>query len=110
MRVAKHFDEGKTELQYVLAMDGLDEVAKVGTYGANKYGQYNYRDGSTFMRFIGSIIRHTAAFARGQDLDRESGFSHLAHVIYNCLILLQWIHDKKGIDDRYKNLDNRKDI
>lgn len=101
MNTAKHFDDGKCALQYLLAMEALDDVAAVGMYGAKKYGQFNYRGGAEFLRYIGSICRHTASFARGENVDRESGLPHLAHVAYNCLIILQWVKDNKGIDDRY---------
>ena len=100
MPKAKHFDDGKTQLQWVLSMQGLDDVANVGAYGAKKYGQSNWRGGSEYMRYLGSIIRHVARVIRGETLDRESGLPHLAHCAYNCLILLEWMKTGKGIDDR----------
>lgn len=99
---ATHLDEGKTALQYVLVFKGLDEVAKVGEFGAKKYGQFNYKSGSSYMRFLGSCSRHLAAFIRGEDVDSESGLSHLAHLIFDCLMLMDWIEHKVGTDDRYR--------
>ncbi len=98
---AKHLDEGKTALQYILVFKGLDEVAKVGEFGAKKYGQFNYKAGSSYMRFLGSCTRHLAAFIRGENVDAESGISHLAHLIYDCLMVLDWIDRGVGVDDRY---------
>jgi hypothetical protein len=97
---AKHFDDGKLALQNILAMPGLDEVAKVGMYGAKKYGQWNYRGGSDFMRYLGSVVRHVTRYIRGESVDAESGLSHLAHAIYNLLILLGWELEGVGNDDR----------
>lgn len=103
---AKHFDEGKLAIQYVLFMKGLDEVAKVGEFGAKKYGQFNYVAGSSYMRFLGSCTRHLAAFIRGEDKDSESGINHLAHLVFDALMLLEWIHRGVGKDDRYGKDDN----
>lgn len=98
---AKHLDDGKTALQYILFMKGIDYVAQVGSYGAKKYGQWNYTGGSEYMRYLGSCVRHLTAYIRGVDLDEESGLPHLAHLVYNCLILMEWAHRKVGTDDRY---------
>jgi len=102
MAKAKHFDYGKLPLQYILAMKGIDEIAKVGEFGAKKYGQWNYMAGSEYMRFLGSCSRHLTLFIRGENLDHESGISHLAHLCYDALMLLEWQHRKRGLDDRYK--------
>lgn len=100
---AKHFDEGKTALQYVLVFKGLDEVARVGEFGAKKYGQFNYMAGSSYMRLVGSCSRHLTAFIRGEDKDAESGLSHLAHLVFDALMLLEWVYRKVGNDDRFKD-------
>ncbi len=97
---AKHHDDGKTQLQWILSMRGLDDVADVGDYGAKKYGQSNWRGGSAYMRYLGSCVRHVALVIRGQWLDTESNLPHLAHVVYNCLILLEWYKTGVGTDDR----------
>jgi len=99
---AKHLDEGKVQLQWLLSMSGIDDVANVGAYGAAKYGQNNYRSGSDYMRYLGSIVRHTAKFIRGETCDSESTLPHLAHVAYNALIIMEWMKTGKGTDDRFK--------
>lgn len=100
LRKAKHFDDKKVALQWVLSMQGIDDVANVGMYGAKKYGQNNWRGGAEWMRYLGSCVRHISWVIRGQWLDKESRLPHLAHCIYNCLILLEWHKTKRGIDDR----------
>lgn len=99
---AKHFDSGKPELQYIFAMVGLHDVARVGSFGARKYGQWNYKAGMNWMKLLGSCSRHLVAFICREDNDPESGLSHLAHLIYDALMLLEYLHDKKGTDDRYR--------
>jgi hypothetical protein len=97
----KHFDSNKPGLHYVLFFKGLDEVAKVGDFGSKKYGQWNYLGGMEWMKLLGSCSRHLCAFIRGEDLDKESGLNHLAHLIYDALMLLEYQHRKLGKDDRY---------
>lgn len=109
LKEATHLDEGKVNLQYLLVFRGLDEVARVGEFGAKKYGQFNYMGGSSYMRFLGSCARHLAAFIRGEDVDKESGCSHLAHLVFDCLMVLEWMNRGVGTDDRYKDLSKSSD-
>jgi len=99
---AKHFDDGKPELQYILAMPGLLEVSRVGTLGAQKYSRWNYRSGMPWMKLLGSCSRHLTAFICGEDNDKESGISHLAHLCYDALMLLEYMQYHPKLDDRYK--------
>jgi hypothetical protein len=98
---AGHLDAGKVGLQFILAMPGLDQVAKVGDYGAKKYDQWNYCKGMAWMKLLGSCSRHLAAFIRGQDMDEESGLPHMAHLAYNALMLLGYMENKRELDNRY---------
>jgi len=98
---AKHLDEGKVGLHYVLAMSGLDSVSRVGEFGAKKYGQWNYRGGMPWMKLLGSCTRHLSSFIRGEDNDPESGLPHLAHLVYDALMLMEYAQDYKHLDDRY---------
>lgn len=102
MSEAKHKDEGKLALQYILAMSGMDSVSRVGEFGAKKYAQWNYMGGSSYMRFLGSCVRHLTSFIRGEDNDKESGLPHLAHLVYDCLMIMEWMNRGVGLDDRYK--------
>ena len=100
MTEALHHDKDKLGLQWILSMSGIEDVAKVGDYGAKKYTQGNWRGGSSWMRFAGSCARHLFRYISGELLDNESGLPHLAHCAYDCLILLTWAREGKGTDDR----------
>jgi len=103
MTEAKHLDEDKTGLQYVLSMPGLYAVSAVGDYGAKKYGdQFNYKKGMPWMKLLGSCARHLTAFIQGEDLDPESKLPHLAHLVYDALMLLDYTMNDLGIDDRWQ--------
>jgi Domain of unknown function (DUF5664) len=104
MSEAKHFDMNKPGIHYVLAMQGLSEVAKVGDFGAKKYGQWNYKAGMPWMKLLGSCSRHLTSFILGEDNDSESHLPHLAHMVYDGLMLLDYAARKKGTDDRFKEL------
>jgi hypothetical protein len=99
---AKHYDSDKPALQYVLGMDGLEEVARVRAFGAAKYGQWNYKGGMPWMKLLGSCTRHLAAYIRGEDKDPESGYSHLAHLVLDALMVLEYHKYHPKLDDRYK--------
>ena len=66
----------------------LEEIALAFTYGAQKYEPDNYRRGTNWRRYLGAALRHTFAFARGEDADPETGLSHLAPAAA-CLMILR---------------------
>lgn len=86
---------------------GLNEVAKVLTFGANKYGAHNWRSGIQYSRLLSATMRHLNSFNSGNDLDGESGISHLAHAACNLLMLIEYQTLKLGKDDRWKDENNR---
>jgi hypothetical protein len=99
------YDTDKAPLALV-PIDAINQVAEVLGFGANKYGANNWRDdgGTTeWSRTYSSIQRHLNAFWSGEDLDPESGLSHLAHANTQLMILMQHMADgHHNMDDRYK--------
>ena len=84
------FDAGKPEYGLVPAY-ALDEVAKVLTYGAQKYPPNNWRCLSNpRKRYFDAAQRHTWAIARGDVNDPESGLPHAAHAIACLMFLLEY--------------------
>jgi len=47
-------------------------------------------------------FRHMYAFADGEDMDKETGLSHLAHARCCMAFLLEYQGVKIGTDDRFK--------
>jgi|FLMP01.1.fsa_nt_emb hypothetical protein len=67
----------------------LHECAWVAKSGAAKYGAYNWRLAYVESQtYVGAIMRHLTAWQDGEDLDPESGQTHLAHVAMSCAILI----------------------
>lgn len=95
----KH-DQSKTRLD-LLPFAALEEVGAVLTLGAAKYSAHNWAKGTDWSRYLGATLRHVFAFARGENLDPETGRSHLAHAICCLLFLLTFQLESKGTDDRF---------
>jgi hypothetical protein len=72
-------------------------------YGAEKYGEHNWSEHAgrwAWTQLVASALRHIYAWMRGEDLDKESGLSHLAHALANLAMLLDLVLLKLGKDDR----------
>lgn len=80
---------------------GLGEVL---TFGAKKYQKANWAKGINHSRLIAAALRHLYKFSNGQDLDDESGLSHIDHAMCN-LAFLKWMHtNRKDLDDRWTTI------
>jgi hypothetical protein len=79
----------------------MDQTAWAHKLGAEKYGPFNWRDtGVCASTYINAIMRHLNAWRDGEDLDPESGISHLAHIACSCNILLDAGYCDTLQDDR----------
>lgn len=85
----------------LLPGDALNEIAKVLTFGANKYGDRNWEKGMAWHRPFGALMRHMWDWWRGAPPDKETGLSHLAHAGCCLLFLLSYELRKTGKDDRH---------
>ncbi len=95
------YDDNKPMMAYLPA-NAITQVAMVMTFGAKKYGGYNYLGGISYIRLISAGLRHTFAILRGQDLDNESGLPHWAHAAACFLMLGEMTYARPELDDRYK--------
>ena len=100
----KH-DAGKPPME-LLSHHALVEIAKVFGEGAKKYERFNYRGGIAFNRLIGAAHRHLGAFSAGEDLDPETGLSHVAHLGCCAIMLLDMLREHPELDDRYRGTKN----
>lgn len=102
------FDAQKVRVE-LIPPEFVMGVAKVLTYGARTreqggkgYGAGNWAtgDGFEWSRLYGALMRHLLAWANGQDLDPESGESHLFHAGCMLAFLVGHVERNKGTDDR----------
>jgi hypothetical protein len=78
-------------------------VAGVMGLGAKKYGAYNWRQHAVSASvYQAAAMRHLLAWWGGEEVDPESGESHLAHAIACCAIVLDAAAVAKLNDDRPK--------
>ena len=91
----------KTPMQF-LPLSALDQVSHVMKLGAKKYGFRNWvtSDGVEINTYKGAILRHLMQYCDGEDVDPESGQSHIAHIAASCLIILDAEAHDKLIDNR----------
>ena len=92
-------DSGKVRWE-LLPGDALAEVAKVMAFGATKYGERNWEQGMRWSRLFGALMRHSWSWMKGEELDEETGLSHLAHAACCALFLLTYALRNCGADDR----------
>lgn len=88
MSGAKKYDTGKTQW-HLLPWSGAELVVRVMEFGAEKYGESNWRLGDiSDTRYINACIRHLHSHLSGRTHDEESGLPALAHAAANLLMLL----------------------
>lgn len=93
--------EGKPEWD-LLPFRQLEPTVRVLEYGAKKYEVDNWKEGYPIRRTFSSLMRHLTAFMEGEDIDPESGCSHLGHAMCNLLFMQYMLDNKPEYDDRIK--------
>ena len=84
-------DSGKNRLGLVLGgfSFALEEVGRVGTFGAKKYtadGWKSVENGQE--RYTDAMLRHYLAEMGGQEHDEQTQLLHAAHIAWNALARL----------------------
>lgn len=90
----------------LMPSDAMQEIAKVLTHGATKYGDRNWEKGMAWRRPFAALMRHSWAWWRGEDCDQETGLNHLAHA--GCCVLFLLAYHLRGMsinDDRERLAD-----
>src|SRR5579864_6250785 len=98
----KH-DSGKIRME-LLSSIALRKISEVLTFGSKKYGDHNWRGGILWSRVLGAAFRHLSSYMGGEDKDKETGLSHIAHLGCCVMFLLEYEETKKELDDRFKIL------
>lgn len=97
--VAIKFDDGKSPYE-LLAPELLEGLSIVLGKGARKYSKRNWEKGMQWGRVFGACMRHMWAWWRGENIDNETGLSHLWHA--SCCIMFLVAYEQRGVgeDDR----------
>lgn len=95
------YDTGKLPLD-LLDVDALSAVADVLAFGAKKYHAENWREGVSYRRVYGAIMRHLFRWWKGEKADEETGLHPLAHAMCELMFLLNYeLNNRTELDDRY---------
>lgn len=92
--------DGKVRME-LLPFPELQEVARVLTAGAKKYGANNWQNlDDGYNRYLGAMLRHLTEVEKGIEIDADTGCLHIAQVACNALFMLhfklQEYNDKEG--------------
>lgn len=82
----KRYNQAKPRLSLV-EPDFTEGLAKVLTFGAEKYGVGNWKKGLKVTEVIDSLERHILEIKKGEEKDKESGLPHWAHAAANLMFL-----------------------
>jgi hypothetical protein len=67
----------------------IEEIVQDLTFGAKKYGPNNWEKVDNGIdRYFAAAMRHLIAFRKGEQIDPESGLSHLA--MAGCNLMFLW--------------------
>ena len=79
----------------------LAEVGVAMLEGSCKYGRHNYRaSGVRASVYYDATMRHLMAWWEGQDIDPDSGMSHITKAITSLVVLRDAMIQGKLEDDR----------
>lgn len=94
-------DSGKPRLSLV-PKEAYWGMAAALTFGAQKYAPDNFKLGIDYRRISDAALRHITAFMDGEELDPESGLSHLDHALASLAMLKYMSVNVPACDDRFK--------
>ena len=86
--LGRKFDHGKP-MPSLLPAAALLAISRVLTIGAKKYAPDNWKYvAGAEKRYMDALWRHLLAYMEGEELDPETGESHMAHIGCNVMFLL----------------------
>jgi len=93
------YDAGKAPY-HLVPWDAVSAIAAVLGVGAQKYGARNWERGMDWSRPFAACIRHLEAWWQGENVDQETGLSHLWHAGCCIVFLIAYERRGSGRDDR----------
>lgn len=87
----------------LIPWDAIYALAEHYGRGARKYEDRNWERGYRWGLSFASLHRHLAAWWEGEDVDEESGSSHLTAVMWHAIALWWYQAHGRGTDDRPVN-------
>lgn len=86
----------------------IGEVGLALLEGGRKYGRHNYRvAGIRVSVYYDAALRHLTQWWEGQDMDPDSGLSHVTKAISTLVVLRDAMINGKFTDDRPPSIDEK---
>jgi len=79
------YDQGKIR-HSLLVPEFIEELLGVLEFGASKYEEESWK-GIDEKRYADAMYRHFLAYSKGEELDTESSYNHMAHIAANALFI-----------------------
>lgn len=90
----------------VVPMNVVHELGIAMLEGARKYGRHNYRKaGVRASVYFDALHRHMNAWWEGEDIDPDSGMSHITKAIATLTVLRDCMMNDNWTDDRPPSID-----
>ena len=96
---AEKKNEGKLEWS-LIDMPSFEELVRVLEFGKQKYSRDNWKKGRPWLEIYDATLRHLVSWREGEDIDPESGLSHLAHAQANLMFLIYFKNNLQQLDNR----------
>lgn len=88
----------------LLPLQEIEDVVKVYTAGAEKYGDNNWQGlENGYQRYKAALFRHLLAYEKGEINDQETHCQHLACVVWNAIAML-YLSKHQRDDHEWNNL------
>lgn len=97
--IGERKNEGKLRWSLV-PQSSLIPMVRVLEFGADKYAPNNWKKGLPVLEICESLKRHLDAFMEGEDIDPESGLSHIGHIQCNALFVSWMMEHRADLDNR----------
>lgn len=98
-------DKGKLDYSLLPPL-ALEELTKVMMMGKDKYGRNTWQKLPDWRnRYFAALQRHLWAWKKGEEIDPESGLSHLSHVLTNAAFMSELERKEKESEEKEINKD-----
>ena len=96
------FDDKKPRFDLIPTYP-MFQLARLFAFGTKKYAERNWEKGMPWSKVIAPLQRHLCNWMAGEDNDDETGLSHMIHVAWNAMVLVEYERLYRDLDDRTKN-------
>lgn len=93
-------DDAAIAVALQFGSEWAEDAVRVLEFGAKKYAEWNWAKGMSWQTIIGCALRHAKAVLEGEQLDAESGQTHLGHFLCNLVFLDHYVRVYREGDDR----------